>query len=238
VSKKTAAHRVFPFGTELKVTNLTNKKSVIVRVNDRGPYSEDRIIDISQSAADEIGLIKQGIAEVKVEMVNSDSKKQRVASLPISTQRCETDNCKSTLVKPFTKVAKTAKPSSMSVYGEELLSKAPSGKEYSSSSNVQIAKEPKKYTPSRVTQSYPKVTSYNQDNFVQIGAFRNQAGATTCASRYSLLGKKYKAVIKNGTLNQKPIYRVHIEGFASESEARIFISKHRSSLSGAFLVRR
>jgi len=246
VSKKTAAHRLYPFGTELRVTNLTNNKSVIVRVNDRGPHSKERIIDLSQSAANEIGLITQGVAKVKVEIVNLDSKQQRVASLPTSRQRCETGDCKSTLVKsksvrgnakPFTKVAKTANPNRVSVYGEELLSKAPN-KDYRSNSNMQVANQARAYTPTRVAQSYPKVASYNRNNFVQIGAFRNQDGATICASRYSLLSKKYKAVIKNGTLNQKTIYRVQIEGFASESEARIFISKHRSSLSGAFLVRR
>jgi len=63
----TCAHRSYPFGTVLKVTNLTNGRQVIVRVNDRGPYRKGRIIDLSWGAAKEIGMIAQGIVPVTVE---------------------------------------------------------------------------------------------------------------------------------------------------------------------------
>ena len=63
----TCAHRTYPFGTLLKVTNPSNGKSVIVRVTDRGPYVRGRIIDLSIRAAREIGIIAQGIAPVVVE---------------------------------------------------------------------------------------------------------------------------------------------------------------------------
>ena len=65
----TAAHRTFPFGTKVRVTNLENKKSVIVRVNDRGPFKEERIIDVSLGAAKELDLIKGGTARVKLEVL-------------------------------------------------------------------------------------------------------------------------------------------------------------------------
>ena len=63
----TCAHRTYPFGTLLKVTNPANGKQVIVRVTDRGPYVRGRIIDLSVRAAQEIGIIAQGIAPVIVE---------------------------------------------------------------------------------------------------------------------------------------------------------------------------
>ena len=63
----TCAHRTYPFGTMLKVTNPANGQSVIVRVTDRGPYVKGRIIDLSVRAAKEIGIISQGIAPVIVE---------------------------------------------------------------------------------------------------------------------------------------------------------------------------
>jgi rare lipoprotein A len=63
----TCAHRTYPFGTLLKVTNPANSQSVIVRVTDRGPYVKGRIIDLSVRAAREIGIIAQGIAPVVVE---------------------------------------------------------------------------------------------------------------------------------------------------------------------------
>ena len=63
----TCAHRTYPFGTQLKVTNPANGKTVIVRVTDRGPYVRGRIIDLSVRAARELGIIAQGIATVVVE---------------------------------------------------------------------------------------------------------------------------------------------------------------------------
>ena len=65
----TAAHRTFPFGTKVKVTNLENNKSVIVRVNDRGPFVVGRIMDLSMGAAKEIGLIKTGTTRARLEVL-------------------------------------------------------------------------------------------------------------------------------------------------------------------------
>lgn len=67
----TCAHRYYPFGTMLKVTNLRNDKSVIVEVIDRGPFGRGRIIDLSWAAAKEIGMISQGVATVKVERLDN-----------------------------------------------------------------------------------------------------------------------------------------------------------------------
>ncbi len=63
----TAAHRAFAFGTKLRVTNLENGKSVVVRVNDRGPFVGDRIIDLSYAAAKQIEMLSTGVVEVKLE---------------------------------------------------------------------------------------------------------------------------------------------------------------------------
>jgi len=63
----TAAHRTFPFGTRVRVTSLTTQKEVIVRINDRGPYARDRIIDLSYEAARRIGMIGRGFDQVKLE---------------------------------------------------------------------------------------------------------------------------------------------------------------------------
>lgn len=70
--KYTCAHKTLPFGTKLKVTNLSNNKSVIVTVNDRGPFVGTRLIDLSKSAAKEINMVQQGIAKVKIEIIDND----------------------------------------------------------------------------------------------------------------------------------------------------------------------
>ena len=65
----TAAHRTFPFGTKVRVTNLENNKIVVVRVNDRGPFKEGRMMDLSMAAAKEIDLIRTGTAHVRLEVL-------------------------------------------------------------------------------------------------------------------------------------------------------------------------
>lgn len=59
-AKLTAAHKTLPFGTKVKVVNKLNGKSVVVRINDRGPFIRGRVIDLSKAAAQQIGLIKRG----------------------------------------------------------------------------------------------------------------------------------------------------------------------------------
>ena len=71
MNKLTAAHRSLPFGSQVKVTNLSNQRSVIVRINDRGPYSQGRIIDLSLAAAERLEMVKSGIAKVTVEVLNA-----------------------------------------------------------------------------------------------------------------------------------------------------------------------
>ncbi|WP_078708509.1 septal ring lytic transglycosylase RlpA family protein [Consotaella salsifontis] len=69
MNKLTAAHKSLPFGTKVRVTNMRNGKSVIVRINDRGPYAHNRIIDLSRKAASVVGLIARGTAKVKLEVL-------------------------------------------------------------------------------------------------------------------------------------------------------------------------
>lgn len=65
----TAAHKTLPFHTRVKVTNMHNGKSVVVRINDRGPYAHGRVLDLSKQAASEIGLLRSGTAPIKMEVV-------------------------------------------------------------------------------------------------------------------------------------------------------------------------
>jgi rare lipoprotein A len=69
VGELTAAHRTLPFGTRVRVNNVATGQSVTVRVNDRGPFVSGRIVDVSYSAAETLGIIGRGVAKVKVDVV-------------------------------------------------------------------------------------------------------------------------------------------------------------------------
>jgi rare lipoprotein A len=65
----TAAHRSLPFGTKVRVENLENGKDVTVHINDRGPYAEDRIIDVSEEAAERLDMTEDGVVDVRIKKV-------------------------------------------------------------------------------------------------------------------------------------------------------------------------
>ena len=67
---KTAAHKNLPFGTKVKVTNVKNGKSVVVKINDRGPFVKGRIVDLSKSAFNSIGNTTSGLISVQIEVVS------------------------------------------------------------------------------------------------------------------------------------------------------------------------
>ncbi len=67
--KLTAAHRTLPFGTRVRVTNVATGRSVTVRINDRGPFVPGRVVDVSYSAAESLGITGRGVAKVKLEVV-------------------------------------------------------------------------------------------------------------------------------------------------------------------------
>ncbi len=66
----TAAHRTLPFGTRVQVTNLKNDRTVIVRINDRGPHTRGRLIDLSKAAAQQLDMIRSGTARVRVQSLS------------------------------------------------------------------------------------------------------------------------------------------------------------------------
>lgn len=78
--KKTAAHRTLPFGTKVTVKNLTNGKTVKVRINDRGPFVKGRMIDLSKKAAKKINMVNAGVANVEIKYKGTPVRSQ--ASIP------------------------------------------------------------------------------------------------------------------------------------------------------------
>ena len=83
-NKLTAAHKMHPLGTRLRVTRLDTKKSVIVRVNDRGPYLKGRIVEMSYAAAKQLGMLNLGQVEVKVEVVGQEVVQKEEPKEPVA----------------------------------------------------------------------------------------------------------------------------------------------------------
>ena len=88
-NKLTAAHKTLPFGTIVRVTNLANGISIDVEINDRGPYIEGRIIDLSKAAAEKLGFINLGIADVKLDVVDPGDGKSK--SQPVTIDNVAVD---------------------------------------------------------------------------------------------------------------------------------------------------
>lgn len=98
----TCAHRTYPFGTILKVTNLSNGKSVNVRVIDRGPFGKGRIIDLSYGAAKALGMLSQGVAMVEVERVSlMIPNRDEPVEMGLPDFDFDINELGSSLVKPF-----------------------------------------------------------------------------------------------------------------------------------------
>ncbi len=102
-NKLTAAHKTLPFGTKVRVTNLANNQNVEVVINDRGPYVDGRIIDLSKSAAEQLGFINLGLADVKMEVIDAGDgkgKTQPVAIGKVSVEEKEFYDLSISRLKP------------------------------------------------------------------------------------------------------------------------------------------
>ncbi len=171
--KMTAAHKTWPMDTIVKVHNLDNGRSVIVRINDRGPYVRGRVIDCSYAAGKKLGLDHSGIAHVKLTVLGFAGK----------------------VYKPD--ADRTIKAA---------------------------AKTAVKPTPT-AAQPLPKVRLTNFG--IQLGAFRQNQGATAFSKRYEQFAdERLRIVIRKFAVNDAIVYRVFLMGFASTDEAKDFMQKH------------
>ena len=87
----TAAHRTLPLPSIVKITNLENGRSLVVRVNDRGPYARNRIVDVSKKVAQLLGFLEKGTAKVRVEVLEKESKNLKAALTGEALSRCQMD---------------------------------------------------------------------------------------------------------------------------------------------------
>jgi rare lipoprotein A len=108
--KLTASHKTLPFDTYIRVTRLDNKKSVVVRVNDRGPYISGRVVDVSRKAAEALDLFKEGTASVKVEVVSKPSAVEEEAAQPVADNKPKEPTPAAAAAAPKVEEKPVAKP--------------------------------------------------------------------------------------------------------------------------------
>jgi rare lipoprotein A len=203
----TTAHRTLPFGTLLKVTNLSNHKSVEVRVNDRGPFKESRIVDLSYAAAKKIGLVQEGVAKVSIQEISSskhelelEDKSSTKAGEPYLTDEEEINSMQEYAIATYPESKITAKD------------------EYVTEEEIYEKNNP--YDRSSVSQ---KVR-------VQIGAFSSKENAERFLKEEK--GKEYtlEIVEKN---QDRILYKVIITCNSPEAAQEIISSKEYN---GAYII--
>ena len=195
----TAAHPTLPLPSYARVTNLANHKSVIVRINDRGPFMKDRIIDLSYTAAYKLGLIGDGSAEVEVDSIDPNVKVNSIAASTLQSQPLKSSPPVN--LEPVAPVAASA------------VVAAPAAAAGSAAMPVAAPA-----TAAATALATAPLVSSDNAVYLQLGAFKTQEAAEAylakMRSKLGDNGKQLKLSTKDG------LVRVHIGPYASESEAR------------------
>jgi rare lipoprotein A len=212
-TKSTCAHLSLPFGTLVRVTNLANNLSVIVRVNDRGPFVPNRIIDLSRSAADKLNFLSDGSADVRIEAIDESGNvvplaesqpKPTVQTKPVvtetSTKPTATTPAIATEVEKKPAVATSSSPTTdIELYGLNVTKQKPSG-----------------FT-------------------VQIGSYKELVNLLRIADDLKTSLKK-EVRVQVATINNEKIYRLMVGEFTSRLEAENFKEKAAAIYPDCFIV--
>jgi len=162
----TAAHRTLPLPSVVRVTNLANNRSVILRVNDRGPFARDRILDISKAGAQALNFIRQGTARVKVEILREESLALKERMLNGTSQSYAVAKVKTAQAKPVVTPIQT----------------------------LPAQKKPLVVTKTSLPEPQPAVVSVVQpavtsgSHYIQVGAFGSAENAARLRDRLASLG--------------------------------------------------
>jgi rare lipoprotein A len=189
----TAAHPTLPLPSYARVTNLTNQKSVVVRINDRGPFMNDRIIDLSYTAAFKLGIVGDGSAEVEIESLTPN------ANVSVTVNTITANSVQS---QPLESSPPASAVQAVSVVPATIATPAP------------VAAVAPVTPPAILDQ----LGSNNSSIYLQLGAFGSEAGAAAymdkIRNKLGGIGKQLKLTTNGG------LVRVHMGPYANVSEAR------------------
>jgi len=207
--KATCAHMSIPFGALVKITNLENNATAIVRVNDRGPFVPDRIVDVSQSVAERLGMIGKGTVKVSIEVVDNNGYSIQKAEPIQQSQKSET-----TVVTNQPKVEK-----------ESTVTK----KTETTEKNEEKKKESEQLFTLKVEASEAKGFS------IQIGSYKELVNVLRIAADIQNTTKK-ETKIQVTTINGEKIYRLMVGSFSNRKEAETAKEKIAKVYKDCFIV--
>lgn len=216
-AKSTCAHLTLPFGTLVRVTNLANSKSVVVRVNDRGPFVPNRIIDLSRSAADKLGFTQDGIADVRIEAIDTEGNAITQPEVEIIQRP------KEVRPKPQPSISRPEPVSAQQApkTQPQVIKSTP---EIESGVNTEV-------------EIYDLIaTRQKAGGFsIQIGSYKELANLLRIADelRGSL---KTEVKVQVATINGEKVYRIMLGEFKSRSDAEAFLPRAAKLYPDCFIV--
>lgn len=221
----TAAHRTLPMPSLVRVTNLKNGRALVLRVNDRGPFANDRILDVSRRSAQLLGFSEQGTTRVRVEILPDESQALKQEALGVQTGTpVQTAGAPNVVPAPRGKV----------VASSESLD-APAGTHSSTSTVATSALPPPSAavpqtrkavaTPVQTTAKTTPVSAAVSGTYVQAAAFSTRASAEALRTK---LASVHAAVISPVTVNGRELYRVRLGPLHNSSEAERVLGAVRS----------
>jgi len=194
----TAAHRTLQMPSIVRVTNVSNGRSVILRVNDRGPFAHDRVLDVSERAAELLGFKNDGVAKVRIQVLPNESK--QVASLAKAGR--DTRGFEVALNNGKQNVIETTTP----LPPREPIQRIEVASETGALEPVQVERLPN-IAPAGAT---PRI-------YVQAGAFSQEQNALSLSNRLSTFGPSKVYLTR---VNDKPFFRVRLGPYDNEVEAQ------------------
>lgn len=216
----TAAHKTLPMNTVVKVDNQENGRSIIVRINDRGPFVSGRIIDLSNKAARDINMVAKGTAKVKLTVLgyNGEIENKDAPYSELSQSAESSKSVKSDALEP------------MDIKEDSVVSK-----NFSASSNKLTKTGPNSFTNGSTVStinSTPKVISSGKFG-VQVGAFGQEEGALKVKNEFQKKFSSSNVNIKKVDVNGKTFFKVFIGGFETYEKAQTF--KNANGLSSSVI---
>lgn len=199
-----AAHTTLPMPSQVKVTNLENGKSIVLRVNDRGPFVDDRIIDLSYRAAQELDFVDKGTARVRVQYY---SPAVGVAAKP-EVKQFEVDPLEAKRRAEQARRAQQAQQKPAKVAAMEVSELPPLDEPAAQPA-------PAQKPAARPEQAKPAAAP-SQEIHIQVGAFTDAGNATRLKDKVS---QYYSAHIRGAMVNNQQFYRVRLGPFSSREEA-------------------